>query len=382
MRKLILLTTTLMLMIPLPHCQQTEKSEGNGFQEFEIYRVGTEGFNSSVSYYNTTPESPDGSTIAYVKYLSMPEKKRYEAVTGEIWLCDADLTNHRKIVDIKMKGVHNGARLQWLDNDSFAYQDDSIRVINLNGKELVDPVSGTIGHKPLNGKFLYSTISEETGLYTIVEYDVAAKKKNILGDARDYMHIDEVFPSDNLRDVKDRKILHLQYSPDGKRIAFRFDIGPKDEKYKHLVFQNLDGSDIHFFGPKPMHYAWYDNESIVGHDNQIEDGMPDDKSGRRWDLDGNYLETVSGVGNHLTVSYDRELLASESWYGQNPIILRVFKKGEVEPIWSDTVSTDKRITWTLGNHINPSFSRDSKRLYYNRVTKEGFVQAYMAVLSK
>ncbi len=281
-----------------------------------------------------------------------------------------------------MKGVHNGARLQWLDNKSFAYQDDSIRAVTIDGEELIKPVYGTIGHKPFEGQFLYAAVDQATGLYTIYEYDVTNQKISKLGDASDYTRIEELFPSPDMRVLQERRILHLQYSPDGSKIAFRIDIGSKDEQYKHLVSQNIDGTDIRFFGPKPMHFAWYDNTSLMGHDNQIEDGMPNDRSGRRWDLDRNYIETLSGPGNHLGASHDRELFASESWYKENPIILKVFKKGEITSFWKDTVSTDSRTTWTLGNHVNPSFSRDNKRLYFHKRSQEGQVQAYMVVLKE
>jgi hypothetical protein len=122
--------------------------------------------------------------------------------------------------------------------------------------------------------------------------------------------------------------------------------------------------------------------SIMGHDNQIDDGMPNDKSCRRWDLEGNFIETLSGPGNHLGASFDKQLFASESWYRQNPIILSVFRKGNTTAFWKDTVSTDSNVTWTLGNHVNPSFSRDNKRVYFNKLSEDNQVQAYMAVLEE
>jgi len=343
-------------------------------------RVGPTDFSSSFSYYNTSPESPDGSKIAYTKILSMPKVERSEKVPAEIWVCNADLTDHKKVVEIHPLTVHNGARVQWLDNNSFVFQDDSIRVVDLDGNALIKAVSGRIGHKTFNGKFLYSAENPETQLSSIYLFNVKTQETNQLADAMDFEKLVELYPSDELREVKDMWILHLQYSPDGKKIAFRIDIGPRDEKYNHLVTMNIDGSDIRYFGPKPMHFAWYDGESMMGHDNQIDDGMPNNKSGRRWDLDRKYIETLSGIGNHLGASEDRTLYASESWYQQIPVILSVFKKGETEAFWQDTVSTDKHTTWTLANHANPSFSRDGKKVYYNKCVAPGVVQTYMAVL--
>jgi hypothetical protein len=170
------------------------------------------------------------------------------------------------------------------------------------------------------------------------------------------------------------------YSPDGSKIAMRLDVGLGDEAYKHLVTMNRSGGDIHFFGPKPMHFAWYDNSSIMGHDNQVNDGIPNDKSARRWSLDAEYIETLAGPGNHLAASFSRECFASESWYGKNPVILKVFKKGETKQFWFDRVSQDEITVWELGNHVNPSFSRDGKRVYYHKSVDPGQSQAWMVII--
>lgn len=379
-KKLLLIILVISLAESLYSCSnETTETKRNELQIGIPIRVGPTDFSSSFSYYNTTPESPDGSRIAYTKYLSMSKNVRSEKIPAEIWVCNVDLTGHKKILEINSLAVHNGARVQWLDNNTFAFQDDSIRVVDLDGNSLIKAVSGRIGHKTLNGKFLYSDYATETGISTIYEYDVKNQEITKLADALDFQKVVKLFPSEDLRKVEDFWILHLQYNINGEKIAFRMDIGGK---YNHLVIMNMDGSNVHYFGPKPMHFAWYDNESIMGHDNQVDDGMPNDKSGRRWDLDGNYIETISGIGNHLAASNDRKILASETWYEQVPVILSVFKKGETEAFWQDTVSTNKHTTWTLANHANPSFSRDGKRVYFNKCVAPGIVQTYMVILPK
>jgi hypothetical protein len=60
--------------------------------------------------------------------------------------------------------------------------------------------------------------------------------------------------------------------------------------------------------------------------------------------------------------------------------MSVFKKGQSNAYLQDTVSLDAHTTWTLAHHINPSFSRDGKRVYYNKCVAPEKVQAYMMLL--
>ena len=78
---------------------ETKKTEPDEIQIGIPIRVGPKDFSSSFSYYNTSPESPDGSKIAYTKFLSMPIDERSEKVPAEIWVCCADLTDHKKVVE-------------------------------------------------------------------------------------------------------------------------------------------------------------------------------------------------------------------------------------------------------------------------------------------
>jgi len=377
MHKAINAATLILISIFLISCISKENEIGTAI------KLSEGEFNTVFSYYNTTPENPEGSKIAYTKFLSNPENERGEKVPAEIWVCNSDLTNHQKVVSINDIAVHNGARVQWLNNNSFAYQDDSIRAVDLNGKALMKPVAGRIGHETHKEKILFSGSAKEPGLSdlsTIYEYDVANKQLKKLADVTDFQEVFELYPDTNLRALSEVILLHLQYSPNGEKIAFRLDIGPKSEKYRHLLSMNRDGSEINCFGPKPMHFSWFDNNSIQGHDNQIDDGLPNDKSGRVWDFDRNVIETLSGPGNHFAASDDKKYIASESWYGENPVVLSVFKRGENQPFWQDTISSDSYTTWTLANHANPSFSRDGKRVYYNKCLAPGKVFAFFAKL--
>lgn len=357
-----------------------EQDPNLNFEPGEPVRVGPEDFNSTFSYYNTTPESPDGSMICYVKILSS-QRNRYTKLSGELFVCNADLSGHKMIVELNNFQVHNGVNAQWVDNNTIAYFDDGyIKVVNLKGEEQVPAIRAfSIGHAPHDNKILYSHISEETNYYTIYEYDISNGEKTKIADASTFKDIVNHFSIDNIRKMSNRKIRHLIYSPDGSKIALRLDVSNGGESGNHLVTMNKSGGDIHFFGPKPMHFAWYDNESIMGHDNQINDRKTNDKSARRWTLDAEFIETLAGPGNHLAASSSRELIASESWYGKDPVVLKIFKKGETKQFWFDYVGDDITV-WEMGNHVNPSFSRDGKRVYYHKSVGPGQSQAWMVVI--
>ena len=103
------------------------------------------------------------------------------------------------------------------------------------------------------------------------------------------------------------------YSPDGSKFTLRLDVDDDGENSKHVVTINKNGGDINYFGPKPMHFSCYDNSSIMGQDNQISDGFPNNKSTRRWSLNAEFIETLAGPGNRLAASSNRGLYANESW---------------------------------------------------------------------
>ncbi len=384
MKSKILFFCLSLIFIVFIQCKTNKTSLVNQKSDFEIgvpMLVGPENLSSCFGAYNTSPESPDGSMLAYVKILS-EQKERYDKMNGELWICNTDLTNHRKVVTLEAFITHNGVETQWIDNERIAFSaQGQLRIINLKGEDLMTPIKVfSIGHEPHNNKMLYSAISPKTNLYTIYEYDIATNKSTEIANTSAFKEAVNLFSIKDTTHISTRKIHHLAYSPDGSKIGFRADFAGKGEIDNHLITMNKNGSDIQFFGPKPMHFNWFDNNSIMGHDNQIADGNPNDFSARQWTRKGEFIETLSGPGNHLSASPDRSLIATESWYKSAPVILSVFKKGQTTAFWQDTISMDGKSVWTLGNHVNPAFSRDGKRVYYRKSSADGLTKTYMVVL--
>ena len=50
-------------------------------------------------YYGTTPESPDGRWLVTTRFAAWPADRRTR-VAGELWLCDSDFGQHRRLAEI------------------------------------------------------------------------------------------------------------------------------------------------------------------------------------------------------------------------------------------------------------------------------------------
>ena len=373
-----------MIAITFTQCSKNELEARQAVRIFGQgvpFLVGPEEQNSTFSFYNTSPESPDGNLIAYVKILTQ-QSSEYQSLNGELWVCDANLLNHQKVTNLDNFISHNGVEFQWIDNTRLVFFDDGlIKGVNLQGQPIFSPFSAfSIGREPKGNKFLYSKIASETNQYTIFEFDVSTNTSRFIANASNLTGITNYFTASQPRPLTDWRIRHLSYSPNGEKIAFRLDIGATTSTDRHVVTMNTNGQDIKFFGPQPMHFDWFDNSSIMGHDDIVNDGQPNDKSTRRWTLNGEFIETLAGPGNHLSANTNRSVFATESWYNSNPVILRAYKRGQTTPFWQQTVSVDDFTVWGWGNHVNPAFSRDGKRLYYHKNTAPGKSQAFMLVL--
>jgi hypothetical protein len=131
-----------------------------------------------------------------------------------------------------------------------------------------------------------------------------------------------------------------------------------------------------------LHYQWYDDETIFGADQDTFDGTPNNLFIKRWTREGVYLETIGGPGNHIALSYDKKWVAGENFYYEDPVKLYLYKHGKTEP--SAVIFEHHGITptWINSGHVNPSFSRDSSRIYYNRPVDDDFSQAYFVDISE
>lgn len=377
---------------------------------------------SCFGYYNATPESPDGKKLVFLRFYKVPEVNWGNAAA--LWLLDLETGEKRKLVDINGANIHDGAMMCWIDKKHIVYQDgplssinvddydelrkrddDNVSIINIETlKKRTFKVRGRLGHHPHEGKVLITSMHDINGRWGLYEVDTSTGKDRFICDATSFEPLIDKSIREG-RDAKYWKFLHAFYSPDGKKVAFRMTIRgykeyvPGGGNQNQMGIINIDGTNPMMFGLIPLHFGWFDNDVIFGfagrkgyavtaNDPHMK-GCSDSEGGMYLFNIGNKntppycLEKISAPGNHSAISPCKQWYASENMYGEDSIELRLYKKYEDIPLSIVTKNPFGARTWSSPGpvHINPSFSRDGKRLYFVEVTDGRRFQAKWADIS-
>ncbi len=349
-------------------------------------RVSPEGSLACIGSYDVSPESPDGKRIVYVRFTQNP--KDAGGNLWAVWCCLRDLSEQTKVIDVKNIRLHNGGGIAWVDNKriqltaSLDGKPSGATIININGKIEFGPCYGMdVLHEPVNGKVLMYSQGDRAqfgrGLFVL---DTATWKVSKVCDARDFVKYAGRMP--DMKDPAYWVITHPTWSKDGSTIALCLQSNkPKAPIGEFLFSFRPDFTDVVFFGKKPMHFNWYDgHDSIFGNDREVQDGLENDNSIRRWTRDGKWIETLAGAATHNTMSPDKRWFAGESWYNTDPV-LYLYKRGTTNATATIMAHNFRHMTWGLRAHVNPAFSRDGKRLYYNRATSDALNEVWCSDLS-
>lgn len=356
-----------------------------------LQAVGPQTASSAFGFYNTTPESPDGTRIAYVRYLEEPTRPK-DGRPAELWLCDSDLSNHRRLTSIPRVAAHNGAEVLWVNNEALAFtttwgsEPRTLRVIDAtSGADQVPPVQGLtdFGHNAHEDKVLMAvdcrTVQANRREFGIYEWDTRRGAIRLLLSLEGLARSDVDMPPAALQasglypSWSDWRIYHLQYSPDGQKIAFRLDIGAEEPSRMLLALSLTDG-DLHVFNKKLLHFLWYDNDSIAGHDKENRVLLP-----VRYTWTGEYMEVIAPLpGNHFAISPDGQSFVSENDYRTNPVVLKYYHKGDAQPRCLVAQFAPGDVVWERLFHVNPSFSRDGCCIYFQMPCSANYSGTYVA----
>lgn len=326
-------------------------------------------------YFSISPENLSGTKVAYS--LCPTENLNRTKLTkgpGQLWICNTDGSDQQKIADIGSMDEHRGAQAIWLDDNRIAYHDRKgflCNITDLNGN-IVSYLGDVNDYCPSNNLIIFKVSNPKNmqgeGVYTIDTETGETKKIIDLEDYKDWTLGGEEYNSKWFID-------HPYWNPDGTKFGF---VIKTDKAGGFLFTADADGSNRVFFGPKPLHWRWYDDDTVYGHD---ESNGNKQHYLKHWDVYGNCIETLGGSGNHGTLSPDKSWVVTDSWHKENGFIrLKLFSTGNV----SEEAIIDQQPGKSTGySHMHPAFSWDGKRVYYNLYVDGGpGSQLYVADLSK
>lgn len=337
------------------------------------------------------PESPDGKLLVYAR---KPSIERGHSET-EIWVCDRDtLENHRKIFDVSC-GNHNGPSATFVDNEHIVFRDGInklavFRIVNVySGEVKYGPIFGKESHCAENGIYPFS-ISEEyvdknpqypvidrPGIYLL--YLSTGEVKRVADKETVYNMVIEhnCVPNEYTTSMS-----HVQLNPDGTKVMMRLSVD------NCPVFGALGGIDIKtgetFVIPdKPVHQLWFDENTYLATRQYVVNDKIDMATSRiqRFAMDGQCLETLGGIGNHIDGSPDRQWFTGDRAYPGYPCDIFLYKRGNTEPVVTFGGTDFQHCIWDLKVHPNPTFSRDGHRIYFNHPTSETSTEACFVDIS-
>ncbi|MEM8783809.1 MAG: hypothetical protein AAGE65_13270 [Planctomycetota bacterium] len=367
-------------------------------------RIGGSDDYTGFGTYGVSPESPNGQRIIYLKFDKTGLSPTDGKTPAALWVCNADLTGHRKVRDIEFDvRVHNGALQQWVDNDSVAYSggttfEGSARVVNIDtGVTEHGPYQGAIfGDTNYDGHLLLSVWhpTSPVGQQGLYELDTHTGNLTLIHPMSFFADRYNEKWDDGTDDPRGWVFAHGRYSKFGKHLAFTISTANEfDRSYgqygnvkskQHMFTCKRDGSSIRHWGTdKPMHFDWLNDNNLFGSDIGVEnDGHEGElRLIKSWTRGKVYRETLGGLGCHIAQSPDARWFAGESWYGSKPVEFWIYARHNTTPAVRVFRHEKDRMTWKKHKaHVNPAFSRDSQKIYYKRPINEDTAQAFVVRL--
>ena len=333
------------------------------------------------------PESPDGKHIVYAMKENLDEGKT------KIMICDRNLTNHRHIFTVNC-GNHNGPSATFTDNSTIVFRDSVnnlplFRIMDINSGKIKYEIFAKESHCAENGKYPFSVSSEflgknpnypeiaENGIYIL---DIVSGKITLAASEKDIC--DMVISHGLTATERTASVSHVQLNPSGTAVMMRLGV-PECPVFGALGCIDLDTRKTHIIPDKPVHQLWFDNDTYMA-TRQFNKGKlieMDTSYIARFSKDGEELEILGGIANHTDASPDRQYFAGDRCYPGYAPNIYLYKRGNKTPIAEFEIPDEQETVWKKQVHPNPSFSRDGKRLYFNRPRKGGGTDAVFADIS-
>lgn len=318
-------------------------------------------------------ESPDGSRIIYAR-------KRELAGMGhtELWVCDHDLKDHRLIYTGEC-GNHNGPSASWIDNSIVVFRDMSeersaIIIMDVDSCRVMHRIYAKEGHRAEKGIYPFSVSEEVPGLnpdYPQIAkpgiYTLDVHKNEIKMIVSQDAFLDMIRSHGLTPTSENVSVSHVQLNPSATSVMMRIG-APECPVFGALGCVDIESGKTYMIKDKPVHQLWYDDESYMA-TRQFANGRQIEMETSyiaRFSKDGEEIEVLGGIGNHIDGSPDRTLFAGDRCYPGYAPDIYVYEKGNKKPAITIPMQDLQDVIWQYQVHPNPSFSKDGKRLYFNR----------------
>ena len=347
----------------------------------EVVKISEGDYSTLLGMNGGMVESPDGSRIIYARKKSLDES------ATEIYVCDRDLKNHRKIYDVDC-GNHNGPSATFITDSVVVFRTsvDNLPcfiIMDIDTGEVKYKIRAKESHCAENGKYPFSLSKnfaglnpdypaiKESGIYILDvasgEITLAATEDDIL----DMVKSHGLTPTEYTAEVS-----HVQLNPSATSVMMRLSV-KECPVFGALGCIDLETRETHIIPDKPVHQLWFDDETYMA-TRQFNQGKHiecETSYIARFSKDGEELEVLGGISNHTDGSKDRKWFAGDRCYPNYAPNVYLYKRGDKTPVATFNIVQNEETTWKKQVHPNPSFSRDGKRLYFNRQTADGKCEA-------
>ena len=340
----------------------------------------------------TNPERASaGTQFCFVQGRRMTDEELDEAEKQitEIWICDRNTLANARCVFTVSCGNHNGPSATFTDNDHIVFRDiingfSAFRVLNIHTGEVVyGPIFGKESHCAENGQYPFS-ISEEfldknpdypelntCGIYLL---DLTTGKIRRVADKKTVY--DMVVKSGCTPNDHTTSMSHVQLNPSATKVMMRLSVA-NCPVFGALGCIDLETGKTHVIPDKPVHLLWFDDDTSMATRQYYDGSKIEMETSRiqRFTPDGECIETLGGIGNHIDGSPDRSYFVGDRAYPGYPADIFLYRRGETTPIATFGGQNFQNCTWKLQIHPNPTFSRDGKRIYFNHPVSENRTEA-------